>query len=227
MSSEVPGRPDSVVCSVVGRLALILLFLQAAAAPTFVYVSAATVVQGSSNQSPAAPGSVPLAPANASPQAPANVSPAEPVPPVDPAAAIFAKTSTAGLILVTVHADKVGDYEEVIRALQKGLAESADARQQAIAKGWRVFKSATDPKANAIYIHLIDPIVPQTDYRPSLLLDEILAGASAEMLAKYRDAIVGAPSMLSMNEFARMSVAPPAPSTNASPAGPQTKKPGT
>jgi hypothetical protein len=67
-------------------------------------------------------------------------------------------------------------------------------------------------------------VVAQTDYRPSLLLDEILAGASAEMLAKYRDAIVGAPSMLNMNPFADMSTPPPPKPTNASPEGPATPK---
>jgi hypothetical protein len=124
-------------------------------------------------------------------------------------------------VLVTVKPDKVADYEEVIRALQEGLSRSSEPRQQGLARGWRVFKSATDPKANAIYIHLIDPIVPDTDYRPSLVLDEILAGASAEMLAKYRDAIVGAPAMLGMNEFANMSMPPPPKPTNGSPDGPR------
>jgi hypothetical protein len=130
------------------------------------------------------------------------------------------------VLFVTVKADKVADYEEVIRALQDGLARSTDAHQQALAKGWRVFKSDTDPKANAIYVHLIDPVVPSTDYRPSVVLDEILRGASAELLAKYRDAIVGA-AILGMNPFANMSIAPPPKAPNASPDAPApAKKPG-
>ena len=146
--------------------------------------------------------------------------------PVDPAAATF--STPAGLLLVTVKGDKVADYEAVIRALQQALATSADERHRAIGKGWRVFRAPTgpDPKANVAYIHLLDPVAPDTDYRPSLLLDELLSGASAEMLGKYRDAIVGAPSKLGMEEFARMSVVPPAP-VNASPSAPAPpKKPG-
>jgi hypothetical protein len=123
-------------------------------------------------------------------------------------------------LLVTVKPDRVADYEAVIRALQEGLSRSTDERQRTLASGWRVYKSHDDPKGNAVFVHVIDPVVPQTDYRPSLILDEILAGASAELLAKYRDAIAGAPAMLGMNEFAIMSQPPPRPA-NASPPGPQ------
>jgi hypothetical protein len=200
----------------VSRLALIVLVLQivalgAPATARLVGASQAT------NQSPAAPG-------NTSPPAPANASPGSPAPSVDPAAVVFAKTSSAGLVLVTVKPDKVGDYEDVIRTLQDALSKSTDERQRALAAGWRVFKADGDPKSNAIFIHLIDPVVGSADYRPSLLLDEILAGASAEMLAKYRDAIVGAPAMLGLNEFANMAVPPPEKPANRSPQGPGAEK---
>lgn len=202
-----------------GRLALILVSVQAVAGLTL-----PSPAQAPTNQSPA-PARAPAQPASdTSLQVPVNASP---VAPIDPAAAIFPKTATAGLLVVTVHADKVAAYEEVIRALQEGLSKSTDPRLQALGRGWRVFKSDTNPKANAIYVHLIDPVVPLTDYRPSLVLDEILAGASADMLVKYRDAIVGAPAMLGMNEFARMSMPPPATPTNSTPDAPvPPKKPG-
>jgi hypothetical protein len=193
----------------------VILFLQTAAVGTLAYAFLALLP------------SMLAAPDSSASQQPTNASPAEPAPNIDPARAIFAKTATAGLLLVTVKPDKVADYEEVIRSIQEVLSRSTDERQQALGKGWRVFKSATDPKANAIYIHLIDPVVPDTDYRPSLLLDEILAGAPAEMLARYRDAIVGAPAMLGMNEIANMATPPPAKPTNGSPDSPApVKKPG-
>lgn len=202
------------------RLALIVLLVQVVAATALTDRRLTRARQAPANQSPAAPG-------NASPTAPANASAGAPVAPVDPAAAVFAKSATAGLLLVTVKADKVADYEEVIRVLQEGLSKSTDEGRRALGQGWRVFKADSDPKANAIFIHLIDPVVPQTDYRPSLLLDEILAGASAELLARYRDAIVGSPAMLGMNEFAKMSMPPPPKPANASPDAPiPPKKPG-
>jgi hypothetical protein len=166
--------------------------------------------------------------ASTPPQVPANASPSAPPAPkaIDPAAATF--TSDAGLLVVSVKADKVADYEEVIRALQEALSKATDAQHRAIAKGWRVYKAEiTDPKANVVYVHLIDRAVAGADYRPSLLLDELLSGASAEMLAKYRDAIASPPSKLGMSEFANMSVAPVAKPANESPAGPTPpKKPG-
>ncbi len=143
-----------------------------------------------------------------SPQVPGNASPAAPPPSIDPASATF--KADAGLLVVTVKPDKTADYEDVIRALQEALSKASDEKHRQIAKGWRVYKSveAADPKASVVYVHVIQPTVAGVDYRPSLLLDELLAGASAEMLAKYRDAIAGAPSKLGMTEFANMSVAP-------------------
>ena len=127
--------------------------------------------------------------------------------------------------MVGVKPDKTADYEAAIRALQDALSKATDERHQAIAKGWRVFRAAElDAKANAVYIHVIQPAVPNVDYRPSLLLDELLSGASAELLGKYRDAIAVPPSKLGLTEFANMSVAPVATATNATPAAP--KKPG-
>ena len=109
-------------------------------------------------------------------------------PSIDPAAATFA--SDAGVLVVSVKPDKTADYEAAIRALQEALSKATDEKHREIAKGWRVFKATDlDAKANAVYIHLLQPAVKSVDYRVSVLLDELLSGASAELLAKYRDAI--------------------------------------
>lgn len=167
----------------------------------------------------AAPSTTLQLPGNTSPGQPASVSP-------DPAAATF--TSDAGLLLVAVKADKAADYEDAIRALQEALSTTTDEGRRAMAQGWRVYKAAApDAKANILYVHVIHPAVPQADYRPSLLLDELLAGAPAELLAKYRDAIASPPNKLGMTEFAHMAVAPVAKPANASPSAPvPPKKPG-
>jgi hypothetical protein len=142
----------------------------------------------------------------------------------DPAAATF--TSEAGVLVVSVKPDKTADYEEAIRALQDALSKASNEKHREIAKGWRVFKATDlDAKANAVYIHLIQPAVPSVDYRPSLLLDELLGGASAELLAKYRDAIAAPPSKLGLAEFAQMSVAPVPKPTNATPPAPKNLSP--
>jgi hypothetical protein len=139
--------------------------------------------------------------------------------PADPATSSFA--TDAGLILVVIKPDKTADFELAIRTLQEKLSADPDPARQAIAAGWRVFKAVEpDEKGNVVYVHVLLPATPGFDYRPSLLLDELLGAAPPELLAKYRDAFAVPPAKLSLTEFANMAVAPVAPP----PAPP--KKPG-
>jgi hypothetical protein len=113
------------------------------------------------------------------------------------------------MLLVTVSPAKRADYEAVIVALQEALARSPDADVRTLAAGWRIYKVAeADAKANVLYVHVMLPAIRGVDYRPSIWLDKLLGGAPPELLAKYRDAFVGAPSKLSLVEFANMAVAP-------------------
>jgi hypothetical protein len=166
-------------------------------------------------QSPApAPAAQP--PGNATPDAPFGL----PAPgSADPAAVTF--TSDIGMLLVAVKAGAVADYEAAITALQEALSKSEDEETRTLARSWRVLKAAeADAKANALYIHLLEPPVPSADYRPSLWLDKLLAGAPPELLAKYRDAFAVPPTKLGLVEFANMAVAPIAKPANVSPDAP-------
>jgi hypothetical protein len=162
------------------------------------------------NTTPSDPSSANATPANAS--APAPIA-------SDPAAVTFA--TDIGLMLVAVKPGATADYEAAIVALQEALAKADDEETRALAKGWRVYKTdQPDAKSNAIYVHLLQPTVPGADYRPSLLLDKLLAGAPAELLAKYRDSFALPPTKLSLTEFAHMAVAPVAKPANTSPDAP-------
>lgn len=149
----------------------------------------------------------------ATPQAPATDKPA---PPADPASSQF--TADAGLLLVTIKPASLADYELVIQTLQSALAKDTDPKRAAAAKGWRVFKAAeADAKGNALFIHVLMPAVPGFDYRPSLLLDELVEDLAPDLLTKYQDAFAAPPTKLNLAEFAHMVVAP---------APPPPKKPG-
>ncbi len=138
---------------------------------------------------------------------PANQSPANVEPPADPASSSF--TAEAGLLLVTIKPASVADYELAIRTLQAALAKDTDPKRVAAAKSWRVFKAAEpDAKGNAIFLHALMPAVPGFDYRPSLLLDELVKELPADLLSKYQDAFAAPPTRLNLSEFANMSVAP-------------------
>ena len=109
------------------------------------------------------------------------------------------------MLLVPVKADKAADYEAVMTALQAAFAQSADPARRAVAHGWRVFKAAEpDAKGNAIYVHALVPAVPNTDYRPSLWLDQLMQEAPTDLLAKYKAALAGPPTRLSLTEVATM-----------------------
>lgn len=167
-------------------------------------------------QAPQAPPAVSAAP-------PQNLSPAQPVvePSPDPASTHF--LTDAGLVLVTIKPAALADYELAIRTLQDAMSKSSDPIKAAAARGWRVFKSAeNDVKGNHLYIHMMLPAVVGFDYRPSLLLDELVKDLAPELLSKYQDAFAVPPTRLNLTEIANMSVAP-APIV---PAPDPTKKPG-
>jgi hypothetical protein len=150
----------------------------------------------------------------AAPSAPAqppgqNSTPAKPTvqPSPDPASAHF--LANAGLLLVAIKPAAVTDYEQVIQTLQAALAKDTDTTRAAAAKGWRVYKASEgDAKGNTLYIHLMTPTVVGFDYRPSLLLDELIKELAPDLLSKYQDAFAMPPSKLNLTEFAQMSVAP-------------------
>lgn len=144
-----------------------------------------------------------------SPAAPQTATPVKPVvaPSPDPASSHF--LSEAGALLVAVKPASVADYEQVIRALQEAMSKQTEPIKVAAAKGWRIFKAAEpDAKGNQLYVHLMLPAVTGFDYRPSLLLDELVQEVASELLGKYQDAFALPPSKLNLTEFANMSVAP-------------------
>lgn len=154
-----------------------------------------------------------LRPSSAPAQTPTNQSPTAVTPapvPVDPATSSF--VTDAGVILIAIKPTMIDAYEGVIRTLHEALAKDTDEARRAAAKGWRVFKaSEADAKGNTVYVHVFLPAVPGFDYRPSLLIDALVADLAPDMLTKYQESIAGAPSKLSLTELANMAVAPVVP----------------
>ena len=147
-------------------------------------------------------------------QPPANTTPVK-TSATDPATVTF--TTDRGAVFHAVKPGSVADYEAAITALQEALSKAEDPDVRRMAAGWRVLKSAdADAKANVIFIHLLEPAIAGVDYRPSLWLDKLLAGAPAELLTKYRDSFATPPTKLGLLEFAKMSVAPVPKPGNAS-----------
>lgn len=147
------------------------------------------------------------------PSMPPGQEPASPVDepaPVSSDPAVVHFSGDAGLLLAAIKPDKTEDYEAAIAALQAALATTENPELRRMADGWMVFKAVeTDAAGNALYVHIVRPPVAGADYRPSWLLDTLLADAPAALLDKYRDAFAGPPSKLSLAEVANLSEAPP------------------
>ena len=124
----------------------------------------------------------------------------------DPSRLTF-PAGTSGLVLVLVKADRTADYEAVITALGTAMA-AAGPEARARAGGWQVFKAQEpDAKGNAVYVHWLASPVADTDYRPSVVLDALMAALPEAALVKYRDALAGPPSRLSLALLADLSLA--------------------
>lgn len=125
----------------------------------------------------------------------------------DPSRLTF-PAGTSGLVLVLVKADRTADYEGVIAGLASAMAAaSPDARARA--GGWKVFKAQeADAKGNAVYVHWLASPVPEVDYRPSVVLDALMATLPEPELVKYRDALAAAPTRLSLALLADLALAP-------------------
>ena len=138
-----------------------------------------------------------------------NTTPPKPTvqPSPDPASTHFLAAN--GIVLIRIKPAAVGDYELAIRTLQEVLAKDQDPIRASAAKGWLVFKATeSDAQGNQIYVHLMSPTVTGFDYRPSLLLDELVKELAPDLLSKYQEAFAAAPTKLNLAELAKMSVAP-------------------
>jgi hypothetical protein len=114
-------------------------------------------------------------------QAAAPAQPAAPNP--------FVFTTDGGVILNFVKADKTADFEMVMGKLKEALAKSDKPERKAQAAGWKYFK-ATEPGPNGavIYVFVMDPVAPGTEYSVGNILVEALGATEGQALYKtYSD----------------------------------------
>ena len=134
------------------------------------------------------------------PQPAAQAAPA-PAPPKVPF------TTPAGMLLVSIKPDKTAVFEEMFGKLKVGLAKSQDETLKKQAAGLKVYKSSELFGPNALYIVLLDPAVPASEYDLFQMLaktmtpDEQRAPEAAEMWKRYADAFATALSKLSLTQL--------------------------
>lgn len=139
-------------------------------------------------------------------QAPAGQTPpagqAAPAQPAGPPKLGF--SSPTGVLLVPIKPDQTAAFEEFAKKLKAGLAKSEDPTIKQQAPGIKIFKSAEPFGPNALYVIVIDPVVPNAEYelfgmlQKTMTADELRAPDTAEMWKKFQAAFASGPSRLSL-----------------------------
>ena len=140
---------------------------------------------------------------------PAGQAPASQTPPAQtaaqpPAAPKLALESPAGVLLVPIKQDQKAAFEEFASKLKAGLAKTSDPVLKQQASGLKIFKSAEPFGANALYVIVIDPVVPNAEYELFAMLqktmtpEELRAPETADMWKRFQAAFASGPSRLSL-----------------------------
>lgn len=121
-----------------------------------------------------------------------------------PAAPKLAFTSPSGVLLVPIKPDQTAAFEEFAKKLKASLAKSEDATVKQQAAGLKIYKSAEPFGQNALYVIVIDPVVPNAEYdlfamlQKTMTPDELRAPEAAEMWKRFQAAFASGPSRLSL-----------------------------
>jgi hypothetical protein len=104
----------------------------------------------------------PARPQESQPQAPATQEPKLSFP------------TEAGLLLVQIKPDQTAAFEQMVMRLRKGLLATEDTALRRQGEGLRFFKSQEGMAGNALYVVVIDPALPNTEYEFFGILQKVM-----------------------------------------------------
>jgi len=82
-------------------------------------------------------------------------------------------TGDLGIQFNFVKAGRADAFESAMTTVRGALAASPDPDRRRQAAGWRVLRqTAGEPAGQAVYLHLVDPVVEGADYTPSAIVAE-------------------------------------------------------
>jgi hypothetical protein len=125
-------------------------------------------------------------------QPPAGQAPAAPA---APAAPKIGFTKPAGMLLVQVKGDSTAAFEEMMGKIIGGVGNSSDAKTKAEAGTWKYYKAAEPAGSDVMYVVVIDPAQPDTEYQFLEVLNKTLTDdqkrdpGTQDMYKKYAAAI--------------------------------------
>jgi hypothetical protein len=136
---------------------------------------------------------------------PAQQPPAQAQPPAAPKLSF---DGNAGLLLVQIKPDQTAAFEEMVSKVKAGLAKSTDAALKQQLASWKVYKAAEPMGANALYVVVVDPAVPKTEYDFFGLLqkvmtpEELRAPETQEMFKRFVGAFAAGYNKLNLTALA-------------------------
>jgi hypothetical protein len=113
-------------------------------------------------------------------------------------------TTPAGMLLVSIKPDKTAVFEEMIAKLKAGFAKSQDETLKKQSPGIKIYKASELSGPNALYVVLVDPAVPASEYDLFQMLaktmtpDEQRAPETAEMWKRFADAFASGMNKLNL-----------------------------
>ena len=144
---------------------------------------------------------VSLAPAAARAQATTSTPPAQEAAP----APKVPFTTPAGMLLVTIKADKTAVFEEMVGKLKAGAGKAQDETLKKQLSGLKFYKvSEPAPGGAALYVVFVEPSVPAGEYELFSMLQKTMtpeeqrAPEAADMWKRYADAFVSGLNKLSL-----------------------------
>jgi hypothetical protein len=143
--------------------------------------------QPPAGQQPPAQGTTQQPPATDQP--PAGQTPAQPAEPK------VGFATGAGLLLVQVKPSETATFEEMIAKIKSGLTASTAPGVSQQAASWHVYKAQEGMNGNALYVVVLDPATPGTEYQFLEVLNNTLTDeqkrdpATQDMYKRYADAI--------------------------------------
>jgi hypothetical protein len=138
-------------------------------------------------------------------QPPATQQPATPASkPPEQTAPKVGLTTPAGVFLVQIKPAETATFEEMVGKLKAGLAKTEDPTLKQQLAGWRIYKAQEPFGTNALYVIIVDPVVPNAEYdlfaimQKTMTREELSAPGTAEMWKRYSDAFAAGLSRLSL-----------------------------
>jgi hypothetical protein len=128
-------------------------------------------------------------------QPPAGQQPPAAAQPAAPAAPKVGFKGNAGVLLVQVKPDQTATFEEMMGKIKSGVGNSTDPAVKAQAGSWKYYKAAEPANGNTLYLVMIEPATPGTEYQFLEVLNKTLTDdqkrdpATQEMYKKYAAAI--------------------------------------